>query len=741
MPKAIVNKPYTNFTGGLVTEATGLTYPDNTAQDLLNCTLNKSGAVSRRYGFFPELNDISSLNLSNDPDSAVTVHDWPSPGGRDDLHFVVLQVGQLLYLREFTEGGNLSAIPTNIGVSVKDFSTFNWDTALSTELKQAPLDSAPGLGRIFFTGKHVEPFYLEYDEDTLAVDLIYVGRTAEEPGTASLLRIRDFTGIDDGLDLTEQDAALTEEHLYNLFNQGWNVTGTIVGYKSITGFYPSNAQQWILGKNADDNFDGLLLQKQDFGSSEAPKGRTLIDPLQGDRDNRWVVNGVVGTFPDGHLIDFTDTYDERATHGGAFTTCSFFAGRYWLAGDTNRKRPNGVYFSQVIQKLDDAGKFYQQNDPTSEHFNELYDDDGGVIYIPEAQNIIKIRPYLQGMVVWANNGVWYIRGGEAGFTAAEYAVEKIGSIQCEAPRSVVEVENALMFMCNSGIFAVTSQDGVTASISKISTPIESFFNDISALARNNAWGVYDRLGEKVMWFYHDSDATYRQSFRNAFLVYDTALGAFAPNSTELYDVGDLQSSVACAIPSPFRNKVMEYDTLTTLQRAEDNADFHLKIIATEYNAGTNQHRWRIGEFSCELFIDVISSYSLFAYPSYIETGAEFIDDLASHKKAPYVYSFFEPIEEKFLTTVEGDTFAYPIAGCTVTFKWDWHRTVSGGRWSRPQEAYRRRRPITTGSIDNGEGIVYTKLKARGKGKALSIRYEASGSASFRLLGFNVEFKA
>lgn len=735
MPKAVANKPYVNFTGGLVTEATGLTYPENTAQDLLNCDLHKSGMVSRRYGLHPELNLTGTSRAGFDPSYAVSIHDWPSPAGRDDLHFVVVQMGVRLYFRQFTEDGNLSSTPTEINASTQtlDVDAFAYLSPTSTQRNQSHLDSARGQGRLFMTGNAFEPFVLEYDPDTQLISVFAVGN--DEEGVfgfeESKIFIRDFKGVNDGLEVYEQPTVATMEHTYNLINQGW-WANRIDQYKAASGVYPSNAQQQVLGKDAEENFSPEILDKQDFGTSAAPKGRFLLSALYGDREDAEVLFGLP--------FDFGGEENEPAAFLGSFSTCAFFAGRFWMSGDRNPKRPNGVYFSQVIQDIKDAGKCYQQNDPASEHFTELYDDDGGVIYIQEAQQIVRIRPFLQGMVVWATNGVWYIRGGEAGFTAAEFAVEKIASIQCESPRSIVEVEDSIMFMANSGIYAVTTPDGLTASVTKASSTIETYYNDISVSARKNAWAVYDRLSEKVMWLYHDSsDLAYNTTWHNKILVYDTSLNAFSPLETNLYDdgAGNL-SGVAVAIPSPFRNKVMAYDTLTTLTRVDEDAEVHLKFIVVDYD-GTDAVWWA-EEMSSEFYTDTLGASTTYYYSSFIETGAEWMDDLASDKRVTYVYSFFEPIEEQFFTDND-ETFAYPLAGCTVTFKWDWHRSANGNRWSRPQQAYRRRRPITDDRVDNGAGIVYTKLKARGKGKALSIRYESTDGAAFRLLGFNVEFTA
>ena len=50
MPRNNSLKVYNSFVGGLVTEATPLTFPENGVSDALNCIFDKKGDVRRRLG-------------------------------------------------------------------------------------------------------------------------------------------------------------------------------------------------------------------------------------------------------------------------------------------------------------------------------------------------------------------------------------------------------------------------------------------------------------------------------------------------------------------------------------------------------------------------------------------------------------------------------------------------------------------------------------------------------------------
>lgn len=83
--------------------------------------------------------------------------------------------------------------------------------------------------------------------------------------------------------------------------------------------------------------------------------------------------------------------------------------------------------------------------------------------------------------------------------------------------------------------------------------------------------------------------------------------------------------------------------------------------------------------------------------------------------------------------------------CFVTAKWEWTDRAAAERWSTPQQAYKIQRVFFAGedneSMEDGHPVVHTKLKIRGKGKALTIRFESEDGKDFQLLGFAIPFTA
>ena len=50
MARGLTNRLYRNFTKGLITESSLLTYPENSCNDLDNCVIYRKGNISRRFG-------------------------------------------------------------------------------------------------------------------------------------------------------------------------------------------------------------------------------------------------------------------------------------------------------------------------------------------------------------------------------------------------------------------------------------------------------------------------------------------------------------------------------------------------------------------------------------------------------------------------------------------------------------------------------------------------------------------
>lgn len=80
-------------------------------------------------------------------------------------------------------------------------------------------------------------------------------------------------------------------------------------------------------------------------------------------------------------------------------------------------------------------------------------------------------------------------------------------------------------------------------------------------------------------------------------------------------------------------------------------------------------------------------------------------------------------------------------GAQMTGKWAWTLSTDAGRWTRSQQAIRanRQRLPLGGRLTDNHGVLRTRLKVRGKGDCLVVRYESETGKDFQLLGFAIPY--
>lgn len=267
------------FVQGLVTEGGYFVHPKNAWKEGTNVVPNVDGSVERRLGLdYEELYSLypSSIDASERDLWAFTTEQWNTVGGNGNLDFFVVQLGPTIHFYESATGA-ISNRKKAFTIDLNDFLFTGFTGIVGTNLIKA----TAAYGKLIITCKDVEPILVIYDVTTDTITT----RKLE-------LRIRDFDGLRspeaDSTELTEaQWTALTPSFwphaLYNLYNQGWKDT-QINAYKTAkAGKLPGNNKQWIYGKNTDDDFDVAVLDKQDFGTMIAPKGRAILKAFYQDR--------------------------------------------------------------------------------------------------------------------------------------------------------------------------------------------------------------------------------------------------------------------------------------------------------------------------------------------------------------------------------------------------------------------------------------------------------------------------
>ena len=258
MAQDVAIAEFNTFVQGLITEASPLIFPENAALDIQNVVLNREGSFQRRLGIDYET-DYAFTDTGGYPNSyfqtnnvRVDFYRWDNVSNDPGLSFGVVRLGRRVWLMDLTS--------SNPSANLKNGGTFETITGLDEE---DTVQFSPIGGDLAMTvGKHYY-ILLQYDKDA---DNLSDKRKR--------FKVRDLWGVDDGLDADERPGTLSNNHKYNLQNQGWpdeNYKGADGAFRFPynlflfqEGKYPSNADIWHYGLRSDGG-DGFEWVSQGMG--------------------------------------------------------------------------------------------------------------------------------------------------------------------------------------------------------------------------------------------------------------------------------------------------------------------------------------------------------------------------------------------------------------------------------------------------------------------------------------------
>jgi hypothetical protein len=704
-----------SFIKGLITEATGLNFPENACTETTNCVFDERGRVYRRLGIDFE-NSTGALIAERDG-AVVNSYFWKAAAGNGDNSIAVLQVGAVLYFYRIDD-----QIVSDDLVGAIWLPGFSPASAPSPAISECQF--AAGNGYLFVSHPHLDSFYVEYT----SASTIVANRIS--------LAVRDFEGVDDGLAVDARPWGYTfTNHMYNLYNQGWNVKDidpahtdkflvhAVDWWYHSKADFPSNADVWWLSKEADDEYNPQKLSPT-LGNSPAPKGHFVMDPYYQDRLTLLVNAGIVRTdvvYPSPMPV-VTSGFNRASTTG-------FFAGRVWYAGVSGQNYSNKVYFSQIIEHKRQFGLCHQQNDPTSEERFDLLPTDGGVITIQEAGTIVKLWPIDNYMLVFATNGIWGITGSEGiGFAANDYTVKKVSSIPALTESSFVDVAGFPSWWNADGIY-IAAIDPTSLSVqiqSMTDETIKTFFADIPVINKRYARGYFNSRTRVIQWVYRQkpvTDLTTAYSYDRV-LNFNVLAKSFYP-----WDISDFPVSIngIMVVEGQASRASVEplYNNLG--QWIYDNSGFALVetlaitslalpsttkfIVSHEYGS---LHRFWFAEEKDATYKDWFSyDFKGTDFKSHLVSGYAVHGDAQRKFQPNYVYMFNETLDED--NVLDFATQAnYATSGDT-------------GKWSSTQRLFFRNDPYA---------FQYRKVKTRGTGVAMQFRVTSVTGEPFRLIGWS-----
>ena len=710
MPQSLTQKAVNTFVKGLITEFGELTFPADASVDELNCDLRRDGSRRRRLAAKVEDGNV----LSSFTVSASTLFNngtWENVGGQSGLEFLVIQTGSTLRFY------NKLSLPYSSHEIAETVDLSSYEVAGSVGAANVGCQFASINGALVVTSPAINTIYIQRNNTTGVLTTTQIS-----------FRIRDFEWLGDKSTYSTSiaTASASVQRKYDTANAGWS---GVKGSAALTAFgsYPPLTLPWYSGKDSSGNFSKTEWEKVFSGTSLIGNGTYILDFFNKDRT---LVSGIAGIPAD--------------TETSRFKAVESFAGRIFYAGLESAKNSGVILFSRQIETLSELGDCFQVNDPTSEEISDLLDTDGGMVRIPDAVNIKYLYAFGANLFIFADNGVWSINGVDNVFRATEYSLRRVSYTGMLTADSFVEAEGVPFWWSKTGIhtlqFDETSGNPTEQNISL--TTIQSFWDDIGPASRVLVKATYDRLNKKIYWAYPNANEPNANKLNN-FLILDIPLGAFYPwkVSDEAFTTDYI---MGLAVYSGYGSDGLVLDVVLpngddVVQGADDVVSTQLTDFATGNPAIVLLIRdgatgsLTMGTFSGKDFLD----WGDANYSSFAEAGYDFISDLVRQKNSPYIVTYMRVTEEGWFNTGAGYEPIRP-SGLLVSSYWDFSTFAS----SVAQQAYRYKQTLVVNPADLTEfgypdTVITSRLKLRGRGRSVRLRFDSEQGKDFVLIGYGV----
>lgn len=711
MPRQVLTTVENNFQRGLITETTGLNFPENACIETWDCVFDERGAVSRRLGFdYEESYTLFSTTRST---SAITEFEWKSVAGDGNTTFLVIQIGGTLHFYALTGTG---AISDNKKSFTQALSSFQITGAPSPNGTQCQFDV--GNGYLFVCHPSCDPFYISYSASGNSIT-----------ATRITVQIRDTVGLTTDtfdVDYRPTSAEQTDIHKYNLYNQGWFVTGvprqgdktSVTPYNEFfTGLsrYPSNSDVWWLFKDANEELDiagGNALGKGIKRTSPAPKGHYILDAFNQDRSDASGITGLAAV-----------------TSGNKRPKCiTFFAGRAFYGGVDATGFNSRIYFSRVIRDDSHFGMCYSINDPTSEYTPDLLANDGGEIVVPGIGSLLRMIAMDNNLLLFASNGIWAITGSEGiGFTATDYTIKPVSGLEILSASSFVEIGGMITWWGRDGIYALKGDEVGSFKIENLTekTIDNDFFEDISPTSKETAKGDYNPQTKTIRWLYKSSAGATTDTRYNydRVLSLNVVTGAFYPwtidtsvgptingviavkgSGTDIQEVTVVDNNGATVVDTAA--ETVTVDEAVTVQRA---AEF---FYVTTKNTSGSSYQLTFSQTRDTTYVDWETAGTGVSYESYFITGYKVRGEASRKFNSNYITVFME--------TETG-------ASCYIQGLWNYSNSSSSGKWSSEQQVYRTK---------TLRDVQQARIKMRGSGRAVQFKFRSEESCPMTIIGWS-----
>lgn len=704
MPRNVASSIENNFTRGLISEASGLNFPENACTDTDNCHFELTGRVRRRNGI--NLESGYALKAVNRTGCTISTYLWRNVAGDGNTTLFVAQIGSTLYFYNVTPGQSLSAGALSTTINLATYQPIG-----APSLANVECHFADGNGYLFVTNPYMEAIYVSYNTTT-----------ATASATQISIYQRDFAGDPaDPQSRTDQSrttttlAGMNVSHYYNLLNQGWTVANLTTWDTGRTDM-PNNIDVMWLYKDSTETFTVSLVDKMIRGNTPAPNGHYILSIYNQDRQTASGLGGVTNT----------NTGTNRCG------TVAFFAGRVFYAGLKYPGYSGNIYFSQIIAPGSTAefGRCYQANDPTAEDLSDPLPNDGGVITIPDSGTVVKLWATAGGIVAFCTNGVWLITGSTGiGFTATDYTVRRLAEVRTLSGTSFVNVGGMPAWWASEGIYILQADDtGTGLSIQSMTDKtLLTWYQAIPLSSKRLARGYFNIVTKRLQWVYKstESNVPEEQFEYDKILNFNVLTGAFFPWSLSILDplvpkihgivaidnIGGDQSE-AQVIDDSSNTVINDSGDLVTVYTVSTVIAPRFKYFVSFPNSGT--YVFTVAEESTTGFTD----WNAFGGAGGTDYSSYFITGYKLHGKA---LTKWEP---NYI-----NIYSQSLPGAYVFQSYrDFANSANAGNWSTRQQT-------VTIAADNYT-IKRNRLKTRGQGHSIQFKISSVPGQNFDIVGWS-----
>ena len=145
-------------------------------------------------------------------------------------------------------------------------------------------------------------------------------------------------------------------------------------------------------------------------------------------------------------------------------------------------------------------------------------------------------------------------------------------------------------------------------------------------------------------------------------------------------------------------------------------------------------KYTFSEYTDQTFSDWVSVDNVgLDAPAYLISGYLTGGDTQRGKTIPYLTTHFVQSESGF----DGDYELLNPSSCLIQAQWNWTNSANSNKWGTPRQAYRLTRAFFSDdfTFDNGQSIVSTKNKLRGRGKTVSVKFSTEPAKDCQVLGW------